>query len=335
MTTPRIDAHGVAIHPRAGAHRTTDSRASLVVHSAGFGAPLILLHGLTSSHHEWMGLKTALMRSFTCVAWDARGHGERDAGSGNLAIGDLADDLAAVVGSLGPRKPVLVGHSLGAVTILEFVRRYGCEALAGIVLVDHPPRMLTGPGWELGVHSGFTPADNLAFEWQVRRDPAEAYLRLLAFGFNAASRVDYEASTDVVQRIRERLRGMPMAPWLSLWKSFAQKDYRQDIGMLRVPLLTVLGGASNFYDAVRLGRWFVDALPHTEVIRYDGVAHAPHLAAPARFARDVARFAARCTAVESVEAATLDDDRPCATRAVARGTRGSRLAGGPCAEVRT
>ena len=286
------------------------------MHSGGFGPPVVLLHGLTSSHREWMGLKPALMGSFACMAWDARGHGERDAGSGSLSIGDLANDLARVISTLGSRKPVLVGHSLGAATILEYVRNHGCTMLAGLVLVDHTPRMLAGPGWESGVHCGFTSDDNQAFEWQVRRDPAEAYLRLLAFGFNTRQRPDYEANADIVQRIRERLRDMPVAPWLSLWKSFAHNDYREVVARLEVPLLTILGGASNFYDAIRLGRWFSDTLPQAEVIRYEGAAHAPHLESPARFARDVARFAARCTMPRNVAAAMHGGAAPNEKRAM-------------------
>ena len=81
---------------------------------------------------------------------------------------------------------------------------------------------------------------------------------------------------------------------LPLWKSVAHKDYRDDVAALRVPLMAVLGGASNLYDAVRLSRWYAEAVPHAQVLRYDGADHAPHLAAPARFARDLAAFARRC-----------------------------------------
>jgi hypothetical protein len=60
-----------------------------------------------------------------------------------------------------------------------------------------------------------------------------------------------------------------------------------------VPLLAVLGGGSNLYDAALLGRWFEASVPNAEVVRYPKADHAPHAAAPARFARDVAAFAAR------------------------------------------
>jgi non-heme chloroperoxidase len=217
----------------------------LVVHSAGEGPPVALLHGLTSSHHEWAGLRLALARDYTCIAWDAPGHGMHRVDSASLSIAELVRDLATVVASLAPRKPVVVGHSVGAVTVLEFLRRFGAAGVSGVVLVDQTPRMLTGPDWQLGIHSGFTPADNLVFEWQMRRDPAEAYLRLLASGFNARAHADYEADAPSAQRMRERLRGMHAALMLPLWKSFAHKDYRDEVATLKVPLMVVLGGASN------------------------------------------------------------------------------------------
>jgi pimeloyl-ACP methyl ester carboxylesterase len=75
------------------------------------------------------------------------------------------------------------------------------------------------------------------------------------------------------------------------------RDYRVDLATLPVPLLAVLGGGSNLYDATLLGRWFEASVPYAEVVRYPKADHAPHAAAPARFARDVAAFAARRTAV--------------------------------------
>ena len=269
----------------------------LVVHSAGEGPPIVLLHGLTSSHHAWSGHKMALAQDYTCITWDAHGHGTHQVCSASPSIADLARDLATVVATLAPRKPVVVGHCLGAVTIFEFLRRFGADAFAGVVLVDQTPRMLTGPDWELGIYSGFTPADNLVFEWQMRRDPAEAYLRLLASGFNARAQAEYEADAPSVQRARERLRQMHAALLVPLWKSFAHKDYRDEAAALTVPLMVVLGGASNLYDATRLGRWYCEAVPHAQVVRYEGADHTPHLVLPARFARDVAAFAAQCNRI--------------------------------------
>lgn len=291
--------HAIDLPPtevEAGLRAVPDRRASrLMVHVTGDGPPLILLHGLTSTYLEWMGLKSVLAQSSTCLAWDARGHGEHAAGEAPVTIADLAHDLAAVVASLAPRKPVVVGHSTGAVTIFEYLRTHGADSLAGIVLVDQSPRMLTGPDWDIGLYGEFSPADNLAFEWQMRRDAAEAYLRLLACGFNALARAEYDANTAAMRRRRQLLRTVPGAPWLALWKSFAHKDYRDDIAAATVPVLVVLGGASNLYDATRLGRWYTEHVPYAQVLRYEGADHAPHLMLPARFARDVADFVARCT----------------------------------------
>jgi pimeloyl-ACP methyl ester carboxylesterase len=282
--------------PAAGAPAGLRSARAerLMVHVSGDGPPLILLHGLTSTHREWIGLRSMLARDSTCLAWDARGHGEHPAGESPVTIADLACDLAAVVASLAPRKPVVVGHSIGAVTIFEYLRTHGPEALAGIVIVDQSPRMLTGSDWEIGLYGEFSPADNLAFEWQMRRDAAEDYLRLLACGFNALARAEYDANTMAMRRRRHLLRAVPGAPWLALWKSFAHKDYRDDIAAATVPVLVVLGEASNLYDAPRLARWYTEHVPCAQVLRYDGADHAPHLCLPARFAREVAAFAGRC-----------------------------------------
>ena len=302
-------------------------RGNLVVHTEGEGPPIVLMHGFASSHLEWMGLKSSLATQFACIAWDAHGHGEHPVASASPGIGDLARDLSSVISALAPRKPVVVGHSLGALTILEFVRRFGQDALGGVVLLDQSPRILTGPDWRLGIYSDFSPGENIVFENQLRRDPTEAYLHLLACGFNARAQAEYEANAASVQRLRHRLRRSHAALMLPLWKSIAHKDYRDEVATLRVPLMAVLGGASNLYDAVRLSRWYADAAPHAQVLRYDGADHAPHLAAPARFARDLAAFAARCHGRPGQGIAPLRDRIEAAAKRTSRITRVLALGG--------
>ena len=82
---------------------------------------------------------------------------------------------------------------------------------------------------------------------------------------------------------------------LALWRSMVARDYRADLAALQVPLLAVLGGDSNLYDAALLGRWFQQNVPGAQVASYPKAGHAPHADAPARFARDIAAFAAQRT----------------------------------------
>jgi pimeloyl-ACP methyl ester carboxylesterase len=75
------------------------------------------------------------------IALDLRGHGESDwASEGAYMPSDFVADLAAVSAAL-PRRPVLVGASLGGMTGLMAEGEGEGGLIAGLVLVDVAPRV--------------------------------------------------------------------------------------------------------------------------------------------------------------------------------------------------
>jgi pimeloyl-ACP methyl ester carboxylesterase len=74
------------------------------------------------------------------VTVDLRGHGESsriDPGAGVYAVSAFADDVLAVAETLGFIRPVVVGHSLGALVALACAAR--TDALSSAIMVDPPP----------------------------------------------------------------------------------------------------------------------------------------------------------------------------------------------------
>jgi pimeloyl-ACP methyl ester carboxylesterase len=88
----------------------------------GAGPPIVLLHGLTSTHRYVVMGSRALERSgHAVIAYDARGHG-RSTGPGEPELydyGRLAGDLGRVLDDLGVERAVLAGASMGAHTAVR------------------------------------------------------------------------------------------------------------------------------------------------------------------------------------------------------------------------
>jgi pimeloyl-ACP methyl ester carboxylesterase len=109
--------------------------------TAGAGDPgMVFLHG-------WCCDRTYLAPQFahfaadhSVLAIDLRGHGESsvpDPGPGAYDIDVLADDVLAVAEAAGFSRPVLVGHSLGALIALVCAGR--ARRSRGVVMVDPAP----------------------------------------------------------------------------------------------------------------------------------------------------------------------------------------------------
>ena len=290
---PGAPLPGCKLHSRVGRGADTTVTSgdghAFVVRRTGSGAPILLLHDMAATQRAWEPVREALSWSNAVCTWDARGHGgaRGTPESAVPTLGLLAADLDAALAACAAPAAVLVGHGLGALTILEYLRNYDHGRVSGVVLVDQSPRMLTAPEWRLGLFGGFRERDALEFDARLRGDFAEAWLSLQAHG----------AGSGAFPRDDERpgraLRELATGSMLALWHSMIGRDYRADIAALPVPLLVVLGDDSTLYDAALLGRWFEAAVPDAEVVRYPNAAHAPQAAAPGRFARDVAAFAAR------------------------------------------
>lgn len=106
------------------------------------GAPVLLLHGLSSNAHYWDRLATHLTDR-RMIALDQRGHGltGREPHAPQMPQGYGMDELIAdavhVVERLGLSRPLVAGHSWGATVALELVARRP-ELASGLVFVDGP-----------------------------------------------------------------------------------------------------------------------------------------------------------------------------------------------------
>jgi pimeloyl-ACP methyl ester carboxylesterase len=70
------------------------------------------------------------------VAMDLRGHGLSDKPADGYTDSRLwADDIAAAIRNLSLDRPILCGWSYGPLVILDYVRHYGEDAIAGIDIV--------------------------------------------------------------------------------------------------------------------------------------------------------------------------------------------------------
>lgn len=108
----------------------------------GVGHPLLLIPGITSPAVTWGFVAERLAKTFDVHVLDVRGRGLSEAGPLDYSLDAMADDVAALVNVTGLRKPILLGHSMGARTAIRAARK-APDAFGGLVLVDPP---VSGPG---------------------------------------------------------------------------------------------------------------------------------------------------------------------------------------------
>lgn len=105
--------------------------------------PVILLHGGGQTRHSWrQTMQSMIADRYRVISLDARGHGDSQwSKDGAYSLDLFAEDLRSVLRTL-PRKPALVGASLGGLTSLVMLGE-DPEAACALVLVDIVPRSNT------------------------------------------------------------------------------------------------------------------------------------------------------------------------------------------------
>jgi pimeloyl-ACP methyl ester carboxylesterase len=99
------------------------------------GAPIVAIHGLTANAYCFQYLADGLSSRFQLYAYDLRGRGDSDKPAHGYSVPIHVADLAHLIDALGLERPILIGHSLGALVALYFAAHHP-DKLSKLVLVD-------------------------------------------------------------------------------------------------------------------------------------------------------------------------------------------------------
>ncbi|WP_240377556.1 alpha/beta hydrolase [Bacillus piscicola] len=98
-----------------GEYITLKNGHNLYVHDTpGEEGTIIAAHGLTGNHHQFHHYQEALSGTYRFVSYDIRGRGNSDPAPQDSSIFTHADDLVDLINTLGIKKPILMGYSMGA-----------------------------------------------------------------------------------------------------------------------------------------------------------------------------------------------------------------------------
>jgi pimeloyl-ACP methyl ester carboxylesterase len=113
------DANGIRMHYLAG----------------GKGDPVILLHGYAENSHMWRPLMAELAKDHAVIAPDLRGFGQSSKADHGYDKRTMAQDVRALVTTLGHRRAKIVGHDIGLMVAYAYAAQYPAE-VERIALLD-------------------------------------------------------------------------------------------------------------------------------------------------------------------------------------------------------
>jgi pimeloyl-ACP methyl ester carboxylesterase len=103
---------------------------------AGRGDPVVLVHGIPQTSHEWRYVMPRLAEKYTVIAPDLRGLGDSTRPPGGYDKKTLGADIAALaIGRFGFRKFHIVGHDWGGPVAFAVAANYP-DAVRTLTILD-------------------------------------------------------------------------------------------------------------------------------------------------------------------------------------------------------
>nr|WP_076128774.1 alpha/beta hydrolase [Mycobacterium sp. IS-836] len=256
---------------------TTSDGVPLSVRDAGplaAGHTVVLLHGFCSNKESWNIQMTQLTghwgNNIRIISYDHRGHGD----SGNASmhtyrIDRLAGDLAELLVALGVTGPLtLVGHSMGGMTALAYLRR---PASARPVEPESLILVATAAG-NLGSHGLGrllnTPATSVLYHL-VRRMPRAGTDEIVQFLARAVCAAltrhgGYrEAAPNSVARSAAAITATPSTTKVGFLRGLKDYDCSQILSSITAKTTIISGGADKLtpmWHAHKLAAGIPDAM---------------------------------------------------------------------------
>ena len=244
---------------------------------------LIMMHGWTSSHDVYVKPTEILQEQARCIIYDHRGHGgSKKANSGSPTMETLAGDLKELIEGLSLSNVTLLGWSMGAGVVLNYVRLYGCDALRQIILCDMTPKQLNDGEWKLGLYQGrYTKAD-------LERDEGKSFYSLYKeFAIGAVPKLAKMPGFLLRRPLKKILAACDESVLKSLAVSMKQQDNRPVVEQITVPVTYFYADPGSLFSP-KLADWYGEHVQtRYNAVRFPNSTHMLVSDYPEKFAKEV------------------------------------------------
>jgi pimeloyl-ACP methyl ester carboxylesterase len=251
----------------------------------GTGAPLLLLHGFTSSTYSWKDVFEPLSKTFRVIAVDFKGFGFSGKPDGDYSRRAQATLIAHLLDYLKIDQAWLCGNSMGGEIALN-VALLNPQRIAGLILIDSGGVEVPGggslaPGYLLiPVVGRVLTALSLTSDKLVRQG--------LEKRFYDRSKVTEERVTNYYRPLRTR------GGQLAALRARTQADLfpiEQDLSRINVPTL-IIWGAQDALIPLEAGRKMSSLIKTSKLVVFESCGHLPEEEMPGRVVDEVIPYIA-------------------------------------------
>lgn len=225
---------------------------------------LVFVHGAGGTHQKWAGQLEEGIEGWLVTALDLPGHGA-SSGSALESAAAYADTLVDFIKqSAMPRPLILVGHSMGAIIVLQTALNYP-DRVDGLVLIGSGARMPVNP----------------QMLEQLAKGTFDTGFLKIAYG--------PEAPAELVQSELEQMAGVPQLQLFIDFNACNNFDVSERLGEINIPTLILVGDKDKM-TPLKASQYLDEHIKNSVLHVVNGSGHHPMLEKKAETNQAIRRF---------------------------------------------
>ncbi len=246
----------------------------------GEGQTVIFLHGVWMSSQFFKKQVPYFSEAYRTITLDLRGHGQSTHTPYGHTISNYAKDVKAFIEKLDLRDVVLVGWSMGAFVIWEYLHQFGEENIKASVIVDELASDFKWPDFEMGAFD-FPALTHIMREIQTNRVTfLEGFVPLM---------FKEEVPSDEMKWMMEEVTRLPESIASAVLFDQSVVDCRPYLSDITVPTLLCFGREEKLIP-VAAGVHLREHLSNAVLEIFEESCHCPFLEEPEHFNQVVDGF---------------------------------------------
>jgi len=249
---------------------TVKDGATIYYKDWGEGPVVTFSHGWPLNSDMWDGQLLFLAQNgFRVVAHDRRGHGRSSQASQGNDMNGYADDLAAIIETLGLNDVTLVGHSTGGGEVTRYIGRHGTKRVAAAVLIAAvPPLLVKTASNPEGIPIEVFDAGRSS----LAKDRSQ-YYKDFAVMFYGANRPGAQVSQGILDQFWLWSMQAGLKNAYESIKAFSETDFTEDLKKFDVPTLVMHGEDDQVVPVKDSAKKSAKLIKGAEEIYYPGRPH--------------------------------------------------------------
>ncbi|MBP2078082.1 pimeloyl-ACP methyl ester carboxylesterase [Oceanobacillus polygoni] len=213
------------------------------------------------------------------IALDLRGHGQSPKVDHGHTVAQYARDLKAFIEKLALTDVILIGWSMGAFVVWDYINQFGTDNVKGITVVDQSASDYIWPDWEFGAFDFQT----IASVVQAIQEDQETFNSNFIYGMYK-EKPDPKEFTWILQEMNK----LPASIASTIVFNQTAVDYRETLSNVTVPALICFGTVGFF--PIEAGDFIKVRTPHAKLIPFENSSHLLFLEETEKFNRELEVF---------------------------------------------